>query len=379
LVDQFDVMQANLSMLGQERDDLLLEKDTLKNELAAVQTQNDEFEEKINELTHIVKMSDSSGEQLAEIQAENKALKKQLEEILNSPNGDIADTVDTNVQKELMNAINSSEQLQKELVLANRKIKSLESLSGGDILSSDQAEVIASIAQDLRQPMSSISGYTDLLLSESVGILGALQRKFLDRVKASTERMNNLIGDLIQITALDSGAIELSPQPIEFTDIIDDTITQTSPQMREKNIVLRVNLPDELPQMNTDKDAVQQILLHLLQNAGAASPEEGEIYLRAELTSGDNQEEFIQIGVTDTGEGIPEEDMQRVFSRLYRADNPLIQGVGDTGVGLSIAKTLTEALGGTIWVESEINHGSTFNVMLPISSHIPSLNGETAS
>ena len=76
----------------------------------------------------------------------------------------------------------------------------------------------------------------------------------------------------------------------------------------------------------------------------------------------------ILLSVTDTGEGIPKEDLPRVFSRLYRADNPLIQGVGDTGVGLSIAKTLTEALGGRIWVESEPNSGSTYSILLPTTS-----------
>ncbi|MBI3160339.1 MAG: hypothetical protein HYZ26_12150 [Chloroflexi bacterium] len=235
-------------------------------------------------------------------------------------------------------------------------------------LSSEQAEVIASIAQDLRQPMSSIIGYTDLLLSESVGILGALQRKFLDRVKASTERMNSLVDNLIQISALDSGNVQITSEAVDLTAVIDHSIGETSGQMREKNIALRVDLADDLPRMHTDKDAVQQILTHLLSNAGAATPLEGEIALRAHVDQQNGGPASVLVEVVDSGEGIPEEDMPRVFSRLYRADNPLIQGVGDTGVGLSIAKTLTEALGGEIWVESQLGKGSTFRVRLPVET-----------
>jgi signal transduction histidine kinase len=116
--------------------------------------------------------------------------------------------------------------------------------------------------------------------------------------------------------------------------------------------------------IHADREALQQILIHLLQNAGAASPVEGSVTLRVRLENEDNKD-YVLIQVNDTGGGIPSEDLPRVFSRLYRADNVLIQGIGDTGVGLSIAKTLTEAQGGRIWVETELGVGSTFSVLLP--------------
>ena len=114
------------------------------------------------------------------------------------------------------------------------------------------------------------------------------------------------------------------------------------------------------------REALQQILIHLLQNAGAASPLEGTVHLRVQTRAEDGKE-FILIQVSDSGGGIPAEDLPRVFTRLYRADNVLIQGVGDTGVGLSIAKTLTEAQKGRIWVESQMGVGSTFSVLLPLA------------
>ena len=115
-----------------------------------------------------------------------------------------------------------------------------------------------------------------------------------------------------------------------------------------------------------DREALQQILIHLLQNAGAATPVEGAVTLRVRMEKEENKD-YVLIQVTDSGGGIPAEDLPRVFSRLYRADNVLIQGIGDTGVGLSIAKSLTEAQGGRIWVDTVLGTGSTFSVLLPIT------------
>ena len=207
------------------------------------------------------------------------------------------------------------------------------------------------------------------MLSESAGILGALQRKFLERVKTSNERLRSLLDDLIQITSLQHNPLELSSQPVEMNAVIDQAIAETSAQIREKNITLRVDMPEELPQIEADRDALQQIVVHLLQNAGLATPVEGTITIRARLEDSEPKSPCLLLQVTDTGGGIAAEDLPRVFARQYRAENPLIQGVGDTGVGLSIAKTLVEAHGGRIWVESKIGQTTTFSMLLPIHPH----------
>lgn len=251
--------------------------------------------------------------------------------------------------------------------LAETRMKLLEAEKGQIATkNTEQAEVIASISQELRQPLSSIVGYTDLLLGESVGILGALQRKFVDRIKVSTERIRSLTDDMIQITTLATDLNELKPETVDLNTIIDNAMSYTSSQIREKNISIHLEVPKSLSSIHADREALQQILIHLLQNAGAATPFEGTIRLKVQTRS-ERGMEYIMIQVTDKGGGISSEDMPRVFTRLYRADNVLIQGVGDTGVGLSIAKTLTEAQHGRIWVESEIGTGSTFSVLLPFS------------
>ena len=269
------------------------------------------------------------------------------------------------VENELKTTLAELATLQNQL--ADSKIKIVELEKGhASAKSTEQAEVVASISQELRQPLSSIVGYTDLLLGESVGILGALQRKFVERIKASTERIRNLTDDMIQITTLETELGGLNPESVDLNIVIDNAMSYTSTQVREKNISMHLDLPKKLAPIQADREALQQILIHLLQNAGAATPFEGTIRLKVQTRTEDNLE-FILIQVADTGGGIASNDIPRVFTRLYRADNVLIQGVGDTGVGLSIAKTLTEAQHGRIWVESEQGVGSTFSVLLPLA------------
>ncbi len=277
----------------------------------------------------------------------------------------ISSSSSVQVEQELKRTLQEVARLQNQLAEASMNAHEIQK---GQVAtkSTEQAEVVASISQELRQPLSSIVGYTDLLLGESVGILGALQRKFVERIKASTERIRNLTDDMIQITTLETELNDLKPESVDLNSIIDNAMSYTSTQVREKNISIHLELPKSLAPVQADREALQQILIHLLQNAGAATPFEGRVRLNVQTRSEEGLE-YILIQVADSGGGISSEDLHRVFTRLYRADNVLIQGVGDTGVGLSIAKTLTEAQHGRIWVESEHGVGSTFSVLLPIA------------
>jgi len=316
-----------------------------------------EVEEKIASLLVV---QQESQRQIEELQKENEELRK-----ANQAQGAALDKDVEFIEAELRAALGQAARLQNELADANMKLLKIEK-GQASAYSTEQSEVIASIAQDLRQPMSSVIGYTDLLLGESVGILGSLQRKFVERIKASTERIGTLVDDMIQVTNLETGLTELKPEPVDLNAIIDNAMAYTSSQIREKNITLHLDLPKKIQSIYADREALQQILIHLLQNAGAVSPIEGTITLKVQ-TRTEGSQEYVMLQVTDTGGGISSKDIPRAFSRLYRADNVLIQGVGDTGVGLSIAKTLTEAQNGRIWVESEAGVGSTFSVLLPMN------------
>jgi signal transduction histidine kinase len=245
----------------------------------------------------------------------------------------------------------------------------------------DNAEVITSIAQELRTPMSAILGYTDLLLGESVGILGGIQLQFLQRVRANIDRLSNLINDLISITMLDSQEFKLEPITIDLLEVIEDAITAAGMQFRERNITLRMNLNDHLPSVRADRDAMHQVIVQLLSNAYLASPASGEVLIAArpvrqfappppdDASPLPDPINGALVSVTDQGGGVPPDEQRRVFGRLYRADNPLIEGIGDTGVGLSIAKALIEAHRGRIWLESDPEQGTTtFHFILPLAA-----------
>jgi len=236
--------------------------------------------------------------------------------------------------------------------------------SATDQNGSPREEVLASIAQELRTPMTSIAGYTDLLLGESVGILGAMQRQFLQRVKANVERMSSLLNDLIGVAAIDAGRIRLEPEPIDAVEVIEEAIMGSSAQFRERRITIQLDLDEDLPHIQADRDNVHQILAHLLANASAVTPPGDEVMIGAHMNP--EAPDFVLISIADRGGGIDPVDRQRVFNRMYRADNPLIVGLGETGVGMSIARALVEAHGGRIWVDSEMGRGSTFTFIIPV-------------
>lgn len=312
-------------------------------------------------------------EKIEKLEKDNEKLRARIEAAKSAEGGAGGSA---QLEAELRLTLQEMAHLQNQLATANMKILELEKRPVG-ALTNDQADIIASISQELRQPMSSIIGYADLLLGESVGILGALQRKFIERVRASTERIGSLVDDLIQLTTIEAGLSDLNPEAVDVNLTIDNAMAYTSSQLREKNTVLRIDVPENIPPIQSDREALQQILIHLIQNASGASPVDGIVTLRVRMVE-ENSIEYIQIQVTDTGGGIPKDDLARVFSRHYRADNVLIQGVGDTGVGLSIAKTLTEAQGGRISVDTEPNSGSTFSVILPLKNQ-PALEPQSES
>lgn len=276
------------------------------------------------------------------------------------------DGTGTHLREELQLALTELAEIKSELAQYDQQPTHRSEVPSVAKVSTEQGEVLASIAQELRRPVSSIIGYTDLLLGESVGLLGAMQRKFLERVKASTERMGGLLDDLINATTLENGSHNLHPTTVDLNTVIDEALASIIANLSERNIALRVDLPDDIPQLKADRDALLQILTNLLRNAGMVTPVDGEIWLRTRVETKENEQGYVLIQVTDSGGGIPPETLPRVFSRLYRSENLSIQGVGDNGVGLAIVKTLVEAHGGRIWVDSEMGRGATYSVLLPL-------------
>jgi signal transduction histidine kinase len=239
----------------------------------------------------------------------------------------------------------------------------------------ENADLLLALVQELRTPMTSITGYVDLLLSEASGILGEMQRKFLQRVATNVNRLGLMLDDLIQITELDTGHLSFRAAPINIANMIEDLITNTALHFREKGLTVNLNVHDNIPDLEADKDAIEQVFMQLFNNAFLVSPPNSQIGIRASKRQasldGDDKTDCLLVTIEDKGGGISEEDIPRVFARKYKAENPLISGLGDTGVGLSIAKALIEAQGGRLWVESRTNVGSSFSFLLPITTILP--------
>jgi len=233
-----------------------------------------------------------------------------------------------------------------------------------------QSDLLVGLVQELRTPLTSMIGYVDLLLNESAGILGEMQRKFLQRVSANISRLTAMIADLIKVSQLDAGLYRLEPTPIQAVALIEQAITSVGVQLREKGITINLDLDDSLPPLPADIDAFNQIIGQLLTNAYLVSPPNSAITIIARRESVIYDPEIgplesAYFAVEDRGGGIPTEEVPRVFARKYKAENPLILGLGDTGVGLSIAKALVEAHAGRLWVVSKVGKGSIFNFAIP--------------
>jgi signal transduction histidine kinase len=260
---------------------------------------------------------------------------------------------------------------QKMLELQLSTVKHLDDLQ--------PAELVHSIAQEFRQPLSSILGYTDLLLGESVGLLGAVQRKFVERVKASAERCSILLNELVQVMSIDGGEVDQTMVSVDLKPVIDEAAKNLAAQISEKNISLRVELPDNPPPILVNKDALLQIMENLIENAYLITPSDGQIRLLARIEQRENLQSYMHISVSDQGGGIEKADLSRVFLRRYKMENPHIQGIGDMGVGLSIVKSLVELNKGRIWVDSKEGVGSTYSVLLPLAEEKPKLENPQAS
>jgi signal transduction histidine kinase len=415
---QLAALEADIHRLATDREALVIQRDTFRTErddllkkrnawfnqrtrlIAEATVVKDELDNVLYDLNQAKADFRRTNEDRAALDAErarlladNTALRTERDQLLARAEGDrerleqlSEDGVGT--LRSMIDDLTAQRQnLEEQLLQAQQDLALLEqrysrppsgsSTQSTQPIAPENPEVVMSIAQELRTPMSSILGYTDLLLSESVGILGALQRQFLQRVRANIDRLSNLINDLVSITMLDSENFKLEPITIDMLEVIEDAITAAGMQFREKNITLHMSLSEHLPALRADRDAMNQVIVQLLSNAYLASPANGEVMITArharhfappppdDASPLPEPMDGILVSVTDQGGGVPEHDQRRVFGRLYRADNPLIEGIGDTGVGLSIAKALVEAHRGKIWLESEPGEGSTFYFIIP--------------
>jgi signal transduction histidine kinase len=307
---------------------------------------------------------------VAQLRGENQLLQEDNSRLQQSLSRSLAVPLekDQASEGELRMALEQVAFLQSMLTEADQKITTLKVEQVNASPFKRQIDDISAIAKELRQPLSSLVSYVDFLLSESVGILGVTQRKYLERIKVSTERMTRLVDDLLQVTLQDSHLIQYDLGEVNLSMILQSAISEAGQNLRQKNITLHMDLGEKPLFVYTDQLTLRSALAGLLANATTASPSGGSVNLNARVQSSEGEEDYVLVQIADSGGGIAPQDLPRVFSP---PDVDLrIAGLGDGGADLSGIKTTIEAMGGRTWVDSEPGMGATFSVLLPVSARV---------
>jgi|GEM_PF-501190 len=225
-----------------------------------------------------------------------------------------------------------------------------------------KSEFISLVSHEMKTPMTSIKGYTDLILMGSVGTVSDMQKSFLNVIKSNTDRLSALVSDLLDLSRIETGRIKLELKYVQLEDLVNDVVASLRTQIESKRQTVTVQVPWGLPDIKVDSHRVVQVLTNLISNANKYTPEDGTITILVEEADSDT----LVVRVRDTGIGMAAKDQERLFERFFRADHPGVQTVSGTGLGLVIAKSLVEMHGGTMSVESELGAGSTFTFTLPL-------------
>ncbi|TKB90317.1 MAG: cell wall metabolism sensor histidine kinase WalK [Nitrospira sp.] len=231
-------------------------------------------------------------------------------------------------------------------------------------------DFVANVSHELRTPLTSIKGYVEALLDGAKDDPIA-SVKFLEIILKQSDRLNLIIEDLLELSKIESGRVSLKEEPLELRSVVDRTLSMIKPIADKKRHRLVTSVDPSLPPVAGDEGRLVQVLTNLLDNAIKYTPEGGTITVGATLAPSIGNAEppagAIELNVTDTGIGIPEEDRPRVFERFYRVDKARSRELGGTGLGLAIVKHIVEGHGGQVWVEANHPQGSRFVVRLPVS------------
>jgi signal transduction histidine kinase len=182
----------------------------------------------------------------------------------------------------------------------------------------------------------------------------------LDKINRHSDELAQLVNNLLDISRIESGKISMKLEPLNLKEIIEEVVDLMNVQLKEKEIEFKFELSADVEYVLADRQQLERVFINLLGNAIKFTPAKGKISIRA--SSLDN---LCQIDITDTGIGIPQESLGAIFDEFYRVDNPINQKVKGTGLGLSLVKRIVEAHGGSIWVRSKLNEGSTFSFTIP--------------
>ena len=239
-----------------------------------------------------------------------------------------------------------------ELQVALKKLSELNQL---------KTNIISNVSHELRTPLTYITGYLDLLSTGNFGPITADQAKTLDIIKKSTDRLGNLINDLIRFSTSSQNDTSFQLTPLKPASVAQNAFNEVKIKAQEKCISLEMMISGNLPDMLCDQDSVTWVVNQLLDNAIKFSPVNSRVIFSAELEGN-----FIKLAVTDTGIGIPQNRIPEIFEPFHQLDESSTRHYGGTGLGLALVRQIIEAHGSIVRVYSQVGKGSRFEFFLPV-------------
>ena len=241
-----------------------------------------------------------------------------------------------------------------------------------------KSEFVSFVSHELKTPMTSIKGFTDLLAAQAVGPVNEAQSNFLSTIRSNVDRMATLVSDLADVSRIEAGRMQLDFNAVSLNEVVGEVVRSFRGQVESKEQNLILELPEDLPNAWGDRNRLIQIVTNLFSNAHKYSPSGGTIRLSVSTVQNqwdpEGASQVLHIAVMDDGFGINEEDRGKIFQKFFRSEDQKIRDSAGTGLGLSITKTLVEMQGGKIWFDTEYRQGTTFHFTVPVvESSIPEI------
>jgi two-component system phosphate regulon sensor histidine kinase PhoR len=250
-----------------------------------------------------------------------------------------------------------------EIKVKQRTKELSEALEEIKIVTKRKSDFVSAVSHELRTPLTSIKGYASLLSEGKLGPLPGSVKERLEKINKHTDSLSQLINDLLDISRIESGRVEMKIENIDLRKILEALADLFAPQLKEKQIQFLQEIPPDITTVAADINQLQRVFINLVSNSLKFTPANGKIKVQAKKINN-----CVQIDVQDTGLGISEKNLNKIFEEFYREDNEINQNVKGTGLGLSLVKYIIEAHKGKIWVNSKLNQGATFSFSLPLSA-----------
>ena len=218
-------------------------------------------------------------------------------------------------------------------------------------------DFMSSVTHELRSPMTAVKGYVNLILDGKAGPMSEKQREYLTIVRNNTARLGRFINDILDLAKIEAGMMEIKPEPMSVREVANEILTLLRAIADQKNIKLIVDVPESIPQIMADRDRIGQIITNLVGNSLKFTPDGGSVTVK-----GVEEGEFLKMAIIDTGIGIPKEYIGKIFNKFEQVSEhkQKVKTAKGTGLGLAIARGLIIGHGGKIWIESEVDKGTTF-------------------